>query len=287
MQDTENENLELRLLLEAIYLKYGYDFRNYARASIKRRVRKRLQESGLSSICAMQHAVLYDREFFEKLLLDLSINVTEMFRDPTFFLALRETVLPALADAPFIKTWHAGCATGEEVYSVAILLTEMGLYDKAQIYATDVNEVVLGQAREGIFPVERVREYTRNYQNSGGVGSFADYYTARYDSVIMDQSLRRNIVFADHNLATDGVFAEVNVVFCRNVLIYFNRELQDRAFRLFSDSLCDGGFLCIGSKESPRYSGCADDFDPVVAEEKIYRKRAETDRRLKGAGGSR
>ena len=270
----ESEDLEVRLLLEAIRLKYGYDFRLYSKASIKRRIKRRLENSGLGSISELQHSILYDTVAFEALLLDLSVNVTEMFRDPTFFRALREQVAPALQELPQIKVWHAGCATGEEVYSMAILLKETGLYDKALLYATDVNEVVLAKARDGIYPAEHVREYTANHIQAGGTKSLADYYSARYGSVIMHQALKKNIVFADHNLVTDGVFGEMDVIVCRNVLIYFDRELQDRVFRLFDDSLREGGFLCIGSKETMQFASCTDGFDPVVAREKIYRKTA-------------
>jgi len=275
METVENESLEIRLLLEAICLKYGYDFRSYAKASIKRRIRRRLEAAGLDSISEMQHRVIYDMAFFERLLLDFSISVTEMFRDPSFFRALRERVLPLLDEQPFVRIWHAGCATGEEVYSMAILLREAGLYDRAQIYATDFNEVVLAQAREGIFPINRIREYTANYQAAGGAESFANYYVARYDSAIMDKSLRDNVVFAAHNLVTDAVFNEMDLIVCRNVLIYFNRELQDRVFQLFVDSLRDGGFLCIGSKETLRFTTCADRFESIGGRERIYRKGAD------------
>lgn len=274
MKNTENENIETRLLLEAIHLKYGYDFRSYAKASLKRRIRRRLDESGLQSISEMQHQAIYDRAFFEALLLDFSINVTEMFRDPAFFRTLRQRVLPALAAQPFIKIWHAGCASGEDVYSMAIFLKEMGLYEKTQIYATDVNEVVLKQARDGIFPIDQLKKYTANYQQAGGTESFRNYYAAHYDSAILDKSLKENIVFANHNLVTDAVFARMNMIVCRNVLIYFSRELQDRACGLFFDSLCEGGFLCIGLKESVRFSKCMNNFESFVGEQKIYRKRS-------------
>ncbi|HIE01046.1 MAG TPA: protein-glutamate O-methyltransferase CheR [Thiotrichaceae bacterium] len=272
MDDLDTQNIELQLLLQAIYLKYGYDFRNYAKASIKRRVQHQLIKEGLPSISAMQHRLLYDVSFFERLLLDLSINVTEMFRDPRFYLALRNKVIPALKNFPFLKIWHAGCSSGEEVYSMAILLKEEGLYERTQIYATDMNEVVLKQAKDGIFDISKLKQYTANYQKAGGRESFSDYYTAHYDHVVMDKSLKENILFSDHNLATDGVFGEMNLIMCRNVLIYFNRELQHRALGLFFDSLCLEGFLCLGSKESIRFSEYSDAFEDVVREEKIYRK---------------
>lgn len=270
MDDLDTQNIELQLLLQAIYLKYGYDFRNYAKASIKRRVQHQLVKEGLPSISAMQHRLLYDVSFFERLLLDLSINVTEMFRDPSFYMALRNKVIPALKNFPFLKIWHAGCSSGEEVYSMAILLKEEGLYDRTQIYATDMNEVVLKQAKDGIFDISKLKQYTANYQKAGGRESFSDYYTAHYDHVVMEKSLKENILFSDHNLATDGVFGEMNLIMCRNVLIYFNRELQHRALGLFFDSLCFDGFLCLGSKESIRFSEYSDAFEDVVREEKIY-----------------
>ena len=239
MDNRENEKIEIDLLIRAIYLKYGYDFRDYSKASIRRRVFGRLSKSGLSTLSEMQHRLLYDQRFFEKLLLDLTVNVSEMFRDPSFFKSVRETVVPELKKRPFIKVWHAGCSTGEEVYSMAILLRE---------------------------------DYIRNYRMAGGLASFADYYTARYDSTIMDIGLKKNIVFSDHNLVTDGVFGEMDLIICRNVLIYFNRDLQNRVFGLFANSLGTGGILCLGSKETLRFSEYADRFETVVKREKIYRR---------------
>ncbi len=273
MDDPHNENIELQLLLQAIHLKYGYDFRDYAKASIKRRVLHRLKSSQLPNISALQHSILNDVRCFEQLLLDLSINVTEMFRDPSFYQALRETVIPLLREFPFLKIWHAGCATGEEVYSMAILLKEEGLYSRAQLYATDMNEVVLKQAKDGIFPISRLKQYTENYQKSGGREAFSDYYSAHYEHAVMDKSLKENILFSDHNLATDGVFGEMHLIMCRNVLIYFNRELQNRALGLFADSLCEGGVLCLGSKESIRFSDYSRQFEDIAREEKIYLKK--------------
>ena len=267
------EKIEIELLLQAIYLKYGYDFRSYAKASIKRRILSRLSRSGLKSISEMQHSLLYDQRFFETLLLDFSINVTDMFRDPFFYRALRKKVIPVLRDQSFTKVWHAGCATGEEVYSMAILLKEEGLYEKTRIYATDNNQKAVKEAKDGVYPIDNIKQYTSNYQKAGGLASFADYYTAKYDSAIMKGALKKNIVFSDHNLATDAVFGEMDLIVCRNVLIYFSRDLQNRVFKLFRDSLCDGGFLCLGSKESIRFSEYSDDFEDVVTKEKIYRKK--------------
>jgi len=266
-------NIEIDLILEAIYQKYGYDFRNYSKAHVKRRLLNRLVASKLKSISEMQHRVLHEPGFFEQILRDLSINVTEMFRDPGFYLALRSEVIPLLKTYPYLKIWHAGCSTGEEVYSFAILLKEEGLYDRVQIYATDFNTTVLDVAKKGIYPINRIKDFTANYQQAGGKQSFSDYYMADYNSVIFDQSLKKNVVFAEHNLVTDSVFAEVNVIICRNVLIYFNRDLQNKVFNLFADSLINGGFLCLGSKETLQFSTQADAFETVNAYEKLYKKR--------------
>ncbi|SCY19103.1 CheR family methyltransferase [Desulfoluna spongiiphila] len=269
----ENERLEIQLLLEAIYRKYGYDFRSYAFTHTKRRLEHRRAIENLDNFSEMQHRVIHDEGFFNTLLLDLSINVTEMFRDPWFYKRVREVVFPHLRTYPFAKIWHAGCSAGQEVYSMCILLEEEGMDDRVQVYATDFNELILQRAKEGIYPMDLVREYTANYQKAGGDCSFSDYYTADYDNVIMKRSLKENVLFSSHNLVTDGVFGEMNLIFCRNVLIYFNRELQNRVLNLFYDSLCPGGFLCLGSKESIRFSSVADQFEVVSEREKIYRKK--------------
>jgi len=266
-------NIEIDLILKAIFIKYGYDFRNYSKAHVKRRLLNRLVTSNLKSISEMQHKVLRDSDFFEILLRDLSINVTEMFRDPSFYKALRKEVIPVLKTYPFIKVWHAGCSTGEEVYSFAVLLKEEGLYDRAQIYATDFNHDVLDIAKKGIYPIDRIKEFTANYQAAGGTQSFSDYYMANYNSVIFDKSLKKNLVFAEHNLVTDSVFAEVNLIICRNVLIYFNKELQNRVISLFYDSLNNGGYLALGSKETIQFTTKADKFDTINAKEKVYKKK--------------
>lgn len=269
----ENENIEIKVLIEAIYLKYGYDFRNYAKTSIKRRILRRLSLSGLKTISEMQHKILYDKQFFEILIQDFSIKVTNMFRDPSFYKSVRENIMPVLKELPFIKIWHAGCATGEEVYSMAILLKEEGLYDKTTIYATDFNEGVIKKAKDGIYPADRLKEFTYNYQKGGGQSSFADYYSSKYDYALINKALKKNIVFAEHNLVTDWVFGEMNMIICRNVLIYFNRDLQNRVIHLFRDSLCKDGFLCLGSKESIKFSEYSDDFVDFVKKEKIYRRK--------------
>ena len=273
MGTIENEEIEIQLLLEALYQKYGYDFRNYAKASLKRRIQHRLSLSGMTSISEMQHNLLYDEEFFETLLLDFSINVSDMFRDPAVFYSLRKHIFPFLKTYPFFRIWVAGCSTGEEVYSLAILLQEEGLYKRAQIYATDYNEVVLEKAKEGIYPISNIKEYTSNYQKSGGSHSFTDYYTAHYEAAIMNQSLKDNITFAAHNLTTDGIFNEMQMICCRNVMIYFNKDLQNHVYKLFLDSLSHGGILCLGSKENLKFSTYANNFAEVMCSEKIYRKK--------------
>lgn len=269
----KNIDIEIELFLEAIFLKYGYDFRGYSRAHIKRRIIHRVKMEGFENVSQMQHKILEDREFFQKVLSDFSINVTEMFRDPSFFYTVRKEVLPILKSYPHIKIWHAGCSTGEEVYSMAILLKEESCYKRSQIYATDFNDKVISKAREGIYSIDAIREYTLNYQNSGGAQSFSDYYIANYNYAILEQSLKEKIIFAAHNLTSDGVFGEMNMIVCRNVLIYFNKELQNKVIKLFYESLCHGGFLCLGSKESLRFTDYNEHFEPVVEGEKIYRKK--------------
>lgn len=269
----EIQDLELDLLLTAINHQFGYDFRDYNKAHVLRRILHRLQTLGLRSISELQHKVLYETGFIDTILRDLSINVTEMYRDPSFYLTMRNEVFPILRTYPYIKIWHAGCATGEEVYSFAIMLQEEGLLERTQIYATDFNPLVLDVARKGIYPVNRVKEYTHNYQASGGTHSFSDYYIAKYDSVIIDQGLKKNIVFAEHNLVTDHVFTEAHLIICRNVLIYFNKELQNRVVELFHQSLVNGGFLGLGSKENLMFTKVYDQFSIVDAKEKIYKKK--------------
>ena len=265
-------DIELRLLIEAIYLKYSYDFRDYSGASVKRRVAHALRQFDCKTISALQERVLHDPTAFMQLLQFLTIPVSEMFRDPSHFLAIRQEVVPLLKTYPSIKIWIAGCSTGEEVYSMAILLREEGLLERTIIYATDINPNSLEKAKQGIFSLESVRAYTHNYQQAGGTQSFADYYTAAYDYAIFDKTLRENVTFADHSLATDSVFSETQLISCRNVLIYFNKKLQDRAFGLFHESLCHRGFLVLGSKETLDFSAYSTQFEPLVKQERIYRK---------------
>ncbi|HEX9607964.1 MAG TPA: protein-glutamate O-methyltransferase CheR [Gemmatimonadaceae bacterium] len=266
------ERIEIELLLEGIFRHYGFDFRAYAYASIRRRLWKRMEEEGLASVSALQERVLHEPEMMEKLLLDLSINVTAMFRDPSFYVAFREHVVPMLRTYPFIRIWHAGCSTGEEVYSIAMLLREEGLYDRSRIYATDINEVVLKRAKAGIFPLERMQEYTDNYIRAGGKRSFSEYYTAKYGGALFDQSLTKNVVFSQHNLVTDRSFSEFNVILCRNVLIYFDKTLQSKVHSLFYESLAMFGVLVLGSKETPRFMAHEECYEQIAPPEKIFRK---------------
>ncbi len=272
-KDAERQTIEIQLLLNAVYLKYGYDFRGYSEASLKRRILRNLAFSGYRNISELLQHVLCDKSCFEKLLLDLSINVTDMFRDPLFYKAIRDQVLPNLKKLPFIKIWHAGCASGEEVYSMAILFFEEGLHQKTQVYATDFNEKILIAAKEGIYSLEKIKGYTSNYHQSGGKSSFGDYYAAGNKHAAIHASFKKNIVFAHHNLVSDGPFGEMDLILCRNVLIYFKRNLQNQVFNLFNNSLGQGGYLCLGSKESLRYSACSDGFEDIVPKEKIYRKK--------------
>ena len=264
--------IELRLLMEAIYLKYSYDFRDYTGASQKRRVLYALGQLGFANISALQERVLRDPALFAQLLQYLTIPVSEMFRDPAYFLALRRQVVPVLHTYPSLTVWVAGCSTGEEVFSLAILLREEGLLERTRIYATDINPASLEKARQGIFPLESIRSYTANYQRAGGQRAFSDYYTAAYEAARFDPSLCADVIFADHSLATDSVFAETHLVSCRNVLIYFNRQLQDRALGLFHESLCHRGFLGLGAKESIDFSGYAERFEVLSRAERVYRK---------------
>ena len=266
------EVIEIQLLTEGIFRHYGFDFRDYSLPSMRRRIWKRIYSEGLSTVTGLTEKVLHDSSTMERLLLDLSINTTAMFRDPTFYLAFRRKVVPMLRTYPYVRIWHAGCSTGEEVYSMAILLQEEGLYDRCRIYATDINEAVLQKAKAGIFPISTMQENTANYIAAGGTGTFSEYYTARYDHAIFRPSLRENVVFAQHNLVTDASFNVFNVIFCRNVLIYFNNVLQDRVQQLFLDSMEMFGILGLGKKESVRFTAVADNYEEIDAEEKIYRR---------------
>jgi chemotaxis protein methyltransferase CheR len=266
-------DIELGLLLDAIYHKYHYDFREYARASMKRRLRSAMNRFGYNTLSQLQDRVLHDPAMFPPLLDYLTVHVSEMFRDPLYFRALREQAVPILRTFPSLKLWVAGCSNGEEVYSLAILLHEEGLLSRTIIYATDINPHALQKAEAGLYDVKLVAGFTESHRLSGGRSSLSDYYTAAYGAALFNKSLKKHIVFSDHSLATDSVFAEVQLISCRNVLIYFDRVLQDRAVGLFRDALCYNGFLGIGSKETLRFSKHTDAFVPVSPEQRIYQKK--------------
>lgn len=266
------EDLELRLLLEGIYQHYGYDFREYARSSIRRRVWRRVAEENLHSISGLQERLLHDPACMDRLLLDLSVSVTSMFRDPTFFAALRRTVVPILRTYPFVRIWNAACSSGEETVSMAILLHEEGIGDRVRIYATDINSEVLGRARRLAFPLERMKEYTQNYIQAGGKASFSDYYKTYGEIAQFSPSLAEHVVFAQHNLVSDAEFNEFHLILCRNVMIYFDKSLQDKVMGLLHRSLIRFGVLALGQKESVRFSSHAHDFEELDPKEKIYRR---------------
>jgi chemotaxis protein methyltransferase CheR len=268
------ESIELQLLLEGIFRQYGFDFRQYALASLRRRVWRRVHAERLPTISALLERVLHDPDVMERLLVDLSINVTSMFRDPTFFLAFREKVVPLLRTYPFTRVWVAGCSTGEEVYSLAITLQEEGLYERSRIYATDINVAVLERAREGVFPLEKMQEYTENYIRAGGTRAFSEYYLAKYEGALFDRRLTENVVWAPHNLGQDSSFNTFHVILCRNVMIYFDRALQHRVHRLFFESLERLGVLALGHKESIRFSGFEEQYEELDPAEKLYRRLA-------------
>jgi len=273
MRSEETSELEISLLLEAVYQKYGYDFRQYSKAHIRRRIMNMMVMSGLEHVSQIQCKVLRDETFAYELLQDLSITVTEMFRDQDFYRSLRENVIPILKTYPFIKIWHAGCSTGEEAYSMAIILQEEGLYDRTTIYATDFNQNALNRAKEGFFSNAMMKEYAANYKLSGGIENFSNYYTSRYNNVIMNQSLKKNIVWANHNLVTDSVFAEVHLILCRNVLIYFDNRLQNKVQKLFHESLVNGGILCLGSKEGIRFTDFHEKYIELEKKQRIFKKK--------------
>jgi chemotaxis protein methyltransferase CheR len=271
-RDEELETIELQLLTEAVFRRYGLDFRNYAVASLRRRVQLAMHEEGVVTISALTDRLLHDPPAMERLLLRLSINVTSMFRDPGFFLALRDRVVAHLRSYPFVRIWHAGCATGEEVYSMAILLQEEGIYDRCRIYATDFNEVALQRARDGIVALDTMQEHSTNYLRAGGHGSLSDYYTANYGHAIFRQSLRKNVIFSQHNLVTDGSFNEFNLILCRNVMIYFNEHLQNRVHKLLWASLRRYGVLGLGKKETLRATPHQHDYEIIDESERIFRR---------------
>jgi chemotaxis protein methyltransferase CheR len=268
----ELEKLEIKLLLDGVYAWYGYDYRNYAYSSIRRRIWHRIHAEKLSSITGLLEKILHDPACLRRLMADFSINVTEMFRDPLFFLTFREQVVPMLRTYPSIRVWLAGCSTGEEVYSMAILLQEEGLYDKTKIYATDINADVLKVAKSGRYSLNQMRKYTNHYFQAGGKKAFSDYYSVDGDGVIFTKELRKNIVFAQHNLVTDKSFNEFHVILCRNVLIYFDKSLQARVHRLFYESLGSLGVLGLGDKEALGYTDIANCYEEICYNQKLYKK---------------
>jgi len=266
------EDIEIGLLLEGLYRAHGFDFREYSRSSIKRRILELMSAEKLETISAFQDRVLHDAACLDRFLLGLSVHATAMFRDPSFYLTFRKRVVPLLRTYPTVQIWVAGCSTGEEVYSLAILLEEERLYGKCRIYATDISQAVLRKAREGIFPLAAMRDYTANYHKAGGTNEFSDYYTAQYDSVIFSAALRNNVVFSEHNLATDGSFNEFQVILCRNVMIYFNKDLQARVHNLLYDSLSMFGVFGLGNKESLKFTPRAAFYEHLNENDKLYRK---------------
>lgn len=267
-------DIELRLLLEALYLRYHYDFRSYARSSLRRRLRVAMDKFDCPTLSQLQHRLLHDSSMLPALMDILTVQVSDMFRDPPYFRALREQVVPLLRTYPSLKIWVAGCSTGEEVYSLAILLKEEGLLERSLIYATDINSAALEKAQAGVYDADRISGFTDNHRKSGGHGSLSAYYTAAYGKAAFDRSLKAHVTFADHSLSTDSAFSEVQLISCRNVLIYFNRALQDRAVGLFRESLCYKGFLGIGASESLRFSAHTASFAEISREDRVYQKVA-------------
>jgi len=270
MNKSEIENIEIELFLNAIYKRYGYDFRNYAQATVKRRIRNILMQFSYNNVSELIPKLLYDKLFFKSIILNFSVTVSEMFRDPFFYRSLRDNVIPYLKTYPFVKIWIAGCATGQEVYSLAILLKEENFYDRTTIFATDFNDIALKKAEEGIYSLKEIESFEKNYILSGGRRKFTDYYITKYDSAKFDDSLKNRITFTNHNLTSDSVFGEMNLILCRNVLIYFNRELQNKVLNLYKDSLSKNGFLCLGIKESLTFSDVKDKFEVIDDTNKIF-----------------
>lgn len=266
------EDIEIRLLLDAIYRRYHYDFRSYAMSSVRRRLRQARTDFDCATISALQEKVLHDPDMMPRMLGYLTVQVSEMFRDPSYFLAIRKKVVPHLATYPSLKVWIAGCSTGEELYSLVILFREEGLEERTLFYATDINRDALAQAEAGVYDIDRMRQFTENHRLSGGSTSLSDYYQTGYNRCVLDKTLRRNVVFSDHSLVTDQVFGEMQLVSCRNVMIYFDRDLQDRAVGLFRDALPRNGFLGLGAKETLRFSHHAAAFRDFVPDDRIYQR---------------
>jgi chemotaxis protein methyltransferase CheR len=276
MTDKETDILlgdaELSILLTDVEKKYGYDFNNYSKASLKRRVSRLLMKDRISSFVELRFKLMEDEMYFNHFLEEITVNVTEMFRDPLFFKSLRENVFPQLSTYPLIRIWHAGCSSGEEVFSMAIMLEEEGLLDRSLLYATDINQLVLENAQRGEFPIEYMKVYTENYIKAGGKKEFSSYYTAKYGKALFNDNLKKRMVFSTHNLGADQSFNEFNLVVCRNVLIYFNRDLQDKVIGLFNDSLPNLGYLALGSKESLSFSNYNMNFKTIDKKHRIWQK---------------
>lgn len=266
------DDIEQALLLEALHRRYHYDFRGYAPSSIRRRLAHAQERLGCRTLSALQDRLLHDPAVLPELIGYLTIQVSEMFRDPGYYRALREKVVPHLRTYPSLKVWVAGCANGEELYSLAILFREEGLEERTLFYATDIAPAARDKAEAGIYELERIAQFTENHRASGGRSSLSDYYTAAYGAAVFDKTLRERTVFSEHSLASDEVFSEIHLVSCRNVLIYFDRHLQDRAIRLFGDALVHGGFLGLGSTETLRFSAHADGFVPFCDDQRIWRR---------------
>ena len=267
------DSIGIDLLLEGVRRRWGYDFTHYSYASMRRRLEHARREAGYERFTELLDRLLNDQAFFDRFLKYMSITVTEMFRDPTFYQAVREKVIPVLKTFPFVKIWHAGCATGEEVYSLAIILHEEGFLNRARIYATDFNKHSLDTAEKGVYPLTHFNEHAENYRSSGGTHEFSEYFSSAYGLAKVRDYLKERVTFSYHNLVTDGVFGEMNLIFCRNVLIYFDKTLQGRVFNLFTDSLRHGGYLCLGAKETLNFSTVRDLYEPVEGRHKIYKKR--------------
>lgn len=272
MNNTDIEKAELDLLLQAIKLRYGWNFIHYKRSSLHRSIRRIISKYNINHISDLIAMIMWNEEFMNALLCDLSIPVSDMFRDPDFFKSLRQDIIPILKTYPFIKIWHAGCANGEEVYSLAIILAEENLYDRSRIYATDINSHALEKARDGIFSSSKFKDYEKNYHHSGGKENFEKYFTSNYEAIIVNANLKKNIFFFDHNLSSDQSFGEMHLILCRNVIIYFDKILQKKVINLFDESLCYGGFLCLGMKESIEFLKASQDLYLWKRREKIYRK---------------
>lgn len=267
-----DEDYDIHALLEIIYLKWGYDFRGYSKASLTRRIFFFLQEERIERIPELQYRIVREKSLFSRFIKDVTVNVTEMFRDPHFYQSVKKNIIPQLKTYPHIKIWHAGCSTGEEVYSLAILLEQEGLLDRATIYATDINRSVLDRAKKGIYSDSYLHQYEANFEGAGLKGSLSDYFEKGYDHIIVDSNLRKNIVFTEHDLVIDHVFGEMQLIFCRNVLIYFTRDLQGKVISLFSESLDFGGFLCLGIKESLDFYQDKKNFSTVDGINKVYQR---------------